>query len=58
MCCPQEADQPEFDMGRFFETHPNPTQNFCTQPNPRKFLTDPTQPVIDTLQFKQELSSS
>ena len=27
---------------------PNPTQNFWTQPNPQKYSTDPTQPIIDT----------
>ena len=35
-------------MGHFFKTQPNPTQNFWTQPNPRKSPPDPTQPIIDT----------
>jgi len=48
----------ELDMGQFFEPKPNPTQNFRTQPNPWKWLPDPTEPIIDTLQLKQELSSS
>ena len=34
--------------GSLFETK----SIFCTQRNPRKFLTDRTQPIIDTRQFK------
>jgi len=39
---------PELVMGHLFKTQPNPTQNFCTQPNPQKSPPDPTQPIIDT----------
>jgi len=38
-------------MGRFFETQPNPSLNFCTQPNQPNFFPDPTQPFADTRQF-------
>ena len=37
---------PELETGRFLRH--NPTQNFCTRPNPRKVLPDPIQPVTDT----------
>jgi len=40
----------ELNMGRFLKR--NRTQHFCNQPNPRKFLPDPPQPISDTRQFK------
>ena len=42
----------ELNMGRFFETQPNPKFLHPIQPNPRKFLPDPTQPITDIRQFK------
>jgi len=44
---------PQLDTGRFFEMQFNRTQSFCDQLNPRKFLPDPTQHIIDTQQLNK-----